>query len=194
VVAVAVACRQHRQRYEKEVSHQRASCSRRRTNKKPATKRSSGHESSPRGAIEQPLAPDGVFAAGAEQVALHAPSTAQAIPSGQRTTRHGSSLQPPPQQTWPLPQVTPRHMLVTQVPTPPAMAHTWPAAQLTPAQGSLWHRPFTQRSPFMQTGHNGTQVPFAQYCVVSHSTLAHASATQLPGLPTHSWPAGQPDV
>jgi hypothetical protein len=44
----------------------------------------------------------------------------------------------------------------------------------------------------MHTGHSGTHIPSWQYCVVSHSTPAHGSATQLP--PTHSWPVAQPAV
>src|SRR5436305_1511295 len=84
---------------------------------------------------------------------------------------------PPSPQIWLMPHCTPRHMLLTHMPTPPVTAQTWPAEQWTLAQGSDSHMPSTQRSPLMHIdGHKGTQLPLEQYCDESHVTLAQGSS------------------
>src|SRR5512144_1835480 len=93
-----------------------------------------------------------------------------------------------------MPQVVPAHALETQVPTPEATMQTWPALHFTPLQGSAVHRPSTQCSPFIQVGHKGTQLPFEQYCELSHSRPKQGSVWHMPGLPTQIWPSAHPKV
>src|SRR5687767_1824540 len=117
------------------------------------------------------------------------------MPSGQRTSWQGSLMQLPPQHAWSRPQVVPRHMLLTHMPTPLVTAHTCDALHFTLAQGSGWHMPSTQRSPLMHdVGHSGTQLPFEQYWLVSHCTEKQGSDSHIPGLPMQISPSSQGKV